>query len=121
MNNTFGNSGAEMSVEVSAFSSFEYVPGSEITAHTVPLCLTFLGTFKQFPTLTVPFHISLTMNDGSNFYTGFPGGSVLKNLPANLGDTGSIPGSGRCSGEGKGNPLLYSCLSNPMDGGAWQA
>ena len=95
MNNTFGNFGAEMSVEVPAFSSFEYVPGSAITAHTVTLCLTFWGTFKQFPTLTVPFHIPLTTNDGSNFYMGFPGGSVLKNLPDKAGDAGSIPGSGR--------------------------
>ena len=48
----------------------------------------------------------------------FPGGSVVKNLPANAGDlrnTGSIPGSGRSCEEGKGNPLQYSCLENPMD------
>ena len=37
------------------------------------------------------------------------------------GDPGSIPGSGRSSGEGNGNPLQYSCLENPLDGGAWQA
>ena len=46
---------------------------------------------------------------------------VVKNLPANAGDTrntGSIPGSGRSSGIGNGNPLQYSCLENPMDGGA---
>ena len=48
-----------------------------------------------------------------------PGGSVVKNLPANAGDVGSIPGSGRSPGEGNGNPLLYSCLENPMDRGAW--
>ena len=42
-----------------------------------------------------------------------PGGSVVKNLPANAGDTGLIPGSGRSSGEGNGNPLQYSCLENP--------
>ncbi len=46
---------------------------------------------------------------------------VVKNLPANAGDVGSIPGSGRSPGEGNGNPLQYSCLENPMDGGAWQA
>ena len=40
---------------------------------------------------------------------------------AKAGDTGSIPGSGRSPGEGNGNPLQYSCLENPMDGGAWQA
>ena len=55
---------------------------------------------------------------------GFPGGSVVKNLPANAGDTGdlgSIPGSGRSPGVGNGNPLHYSCLENFMDRGAWQA
>ena len=50
---------------------------------------------------------------------GFPGGSAVKNLPANAGDTGSIPGLGRSPGEGNGNPLQYSCLENPMDEGAW--
>ena len=53
--------------------------------------------------------------------TGFPGGSVIKSLWANAGDTGSVPRSGRPPGEGNGNPLQYSCLGNPMDRGAWQA
>ena len=44
---------------------------------------------------------------------GFPGGSVVKNLPANSGDVGSIPGSGRSHGDGNGNPLQYSCLKIP--------
>ena len=48
-------------------------------------------------------------------FLGFPGGSVVKNLPANAGNTGSIPGSGRFPGEGNSNPLQYSCLGNPMD------
>ena len=47
--------------------------------------------------------------------------SVVKNPPTNAGDTGSTPGSGRCPGEGHGNPLQYSGLKNPMDGGAWWA
>ena len=49
---------------------------------------------------------------------GFPGGTVIKNLPANAGDTrdmDSIPGSGRFPGGGTGNPLQYSCLENLMD------
>ena len=46
---------------------------------------------------------------------------MVKNLPANAGDEGSIPGSGRSPGEGNGNPLQYSCLGNPMDRGAWWA
>ena len=54
---------------------------------------------------------------------GFPGGLVVKNLPANAGDTkdvGLIPGSGRSPGGGHGNPFQYSCLENPMYKGAWQ-
>ena len=47
----------------------------------------------------------------------FPGGSVVKNMPANIGDAGLIPGSGRCPGGGNGNPPQYSCLENPMDRG----
>ena len=49
---------------------------------------------------------------------GFPGGSVVKNLPSNAGDAGSIPGSGRSPGEGNSNLLQYSWLGNPMDRGA---
>ena len=46
---------------------------------------------------------------------------VVKNLPVNAGDLGSIPGWGRAPGEGNGNPLQCSCLENPMDRGAWRA
>ena len=46
---------------------------------------------------------------------------MVKNLLANAGDVGSIPGSGRSPGGGNGNPLQDSCLGNPMDRGAWQA
>ena len=55
---------------------------------------------------------------------GFPGGTVVKNPPANAGDagdTGSIPGLGRSPEGGHGNPLQYSCLGNSMDRGAWWA
>ena len=47
--------------------------------------------------------------------------AVVKNLPANTGDVGLIPESGRSLGVGNSNPLQYSCLENSMDGGAWQA
>ena len=46
---------------------------------------------------------------------------MVKNLPANAEDVGSIPGSGRSHGGGNGNPPQYSCLENPMDRGAWRA
>ena len=53
---------------------------------------------------------------------GFPGGSVVKNLPASSGDArdvGSIPGLGRSAGVGNGNPLQYSCLENSTGRGGW--
>ena len=50
---------------------------------------------------------------------GFPGGSMVKNSPANAGDVGSIPGSERPPGDGSGKPVQDSCLGNPMDGGVW--
>ena len=53
--------------------------------------------------------------------SGFPGGSEVKASASNAGGPGSIPGSGRSSGEGNDNPFQYSCLENPMDGGAWWA
>ena len=59
-----------------------------------------------------------------NTYMGFPSDSVVKNPPANAGDTedlGSIPGSGRPPGGGHGNPLQYSCREKPMDRGVWWA
>ena len=52
---------------------------------------------------------------------GFPGGSGGKVSDCNVGDLGSILGSGISPGEGNGNPLQYSCLGNPIDGGAWWA
>ena len=55
---------------------------------------------------------------------GLPGGTVVKNSPANAEDArdaGLIPGSGRSPGEGNGSPLQYSCLGNPIDRGAWWA
>ena len=54
----------------------------------------------------------------------FPGDSVVKNLPANAGDSGDvilIPELERSPGEGKGNSIQYSCLENPMERGAWRA
>ena len=52
---------------------------------------------------------------------GFPGGSEVNVSAWNAGGLGSIPGSGTSPGEGNGNPLQYSCLENPMKGGAWWA
>ena len=54
-----------------------------------------------------------------DIYLGFPGGSEGKASACNAGDLGLIPGLGRSPGGGNGNLLQYSCLENPMDGGAW--
>ena len=56
----------------------------------------------------------------TNTVKGFPHSSVGKESACNAGDLGSIPGSGRSSGEGNGNPLQYSHLENPMDRAAWR-
>ena len=66
-------------------------------------------------------HFSFSPKFLFTFTSGFPAGSVVKNLPANAGDMGSMPGLGLSSGEGNGNPLQCSCLGNSMDRGAWQS
>ena len=69
-----------------------------------------------------PAYLNSSFSRDQLQYLGFPGGTVLKNLPATGGDErdiGSIPGLGRSPRVGSGNPLPYSCLENPMDRGAW--
>ena len=63
----------------------------------------------------------LTTKTTADIYVELPGGSDGKESACNAGDLGLIPRSSRSPGEGNGNPLQYSCLENPMDGGAWQA
>ena len=57
----------------------------------------------------------------THYGANFPGGSDGKASAYNARDPGLIPGLGRSPGEGNGNPLHYSCLENPIDGGAWWA
>ena len=59
------------------------------------------------------------LNTAKEFSYHFPGGSEVKASASNVGNPGSIPGSGRSPGEGNGSPLQYSCLENAMDRGAW--
>ena len=65
--------------------------------------------------------LRLNFSDGVKHLPAFPGGSEVKASACNAGDLGSIPGSGRSSGEGNGNPLQNSCLGNPRDRGAWRS
>ena len=68
------------------------------------------GTWGGRSQLTEADNLSITLGD-----RGFPAGSDGKASACNMGDPGSIPGSGRSSGEGNGNPLQYPCLEDPMD------
>ena len=75
-----------------------------------------MATVHRLAELDMTERLSLVL------YSGFPGGSVVKNPPTNAGDTrdlGLIPVSGRSPGVGNDNPLQYSSLGNPMDRGAW--
>ena len=72
-------------------------------------------------TLKVNHFSSFVFNMGIIIKIGFPGGSVVKNPPANARDLGLISGSGRAPGEGHGNPLQYSCLEYPTEEPYWAA
>ena len=63
----------------------------------------------------------MTTEFSNQVRVGVLGGSVVKNLPANAGDVGSIPGSGRSPRGGNGTLLQYSCMENSRDRGGWQA
>ena len=93
-----------------------------------PFCSLGRHSFRKYPWcssyLKKFFYTSLLLIFWMYAYSiplGFPAGSVMKNLPANAGDTGLISGSGRFPGEVNGNPLQCSCLGNPMDRRAWWA
>ena len=81
--------------------------------HTHPLTLKFPGIFAD--------ELILGGFNYLGFLCSFPGGSDGKESACNMGNLGLIPWLGISPGEGNGNPLQYSCLESPMDGGAWQA
>ena len=76
---------------------------------------TLISVLTQMGIQLAFYHLGLCV------HMGFPGVSVVKNLPAKAEDPGSIPGSGRPPGGGNGNSLQYLCLENPIDRGAWWA
>ena len=83
---------------------------------TIIINFSYLVTLK-FICLSDIFYSSFLKKD-SLLLLGFPDGSEGKASAHNVGDLGSIPGSGKSPGEGNANPLQYYCLENPMDGGA---
>ena len=87
-----------------------------------------MKSYNAWAFVTDFFHLTLFFKKLINCWlcwvfivVGFPGGSEVRASAWNAGDLGLIPGSGRSPGEGNGNPLQYSCLENPMEGGAWWA
>ena len=86
-------------------------------------CLLLLSINKLFTVITFYLKKSKTSDYCFSLTVTpvFPGGSVVKNPPANAGDEGLIPGSGRCPREGNSNPLQDSCLEDPKDTRACQA
>ena len=70
------------------------------------------------PTSAYIVQLKLTVLFYTSNLVGFPRSSVSEESDCNEGDLGSIPGSERSPAEGNGNPLQYSCLENPIDGGA---
>ena len=84
--------------------------------------ISFASKWPMTLTYDLPGSVRPTLRF-SNIYIllGFPCSSNGKESACNAGGLGSIPGSGRSSGEGNGNPLQYSCLEKPMDRGAWRA
>ena len=105
---------APFAVNVGMFKSFIWASYSVLTNFLIALVLSsprILNIiYTQMASKCVSLHISM----------GFPGGSVVKNPPASVGDAGdqcSIPGFRRSPGGGNGNPVQYSCLENSMDRG----
>ena len=92
---------------------FVYYPRNNIS--NLNQRLKYLPLFLKFSGVILYMVLPYTKNRG------FPGGSEVKASACNAGDLGLIPGSGRSPGERNGTPLQYSCLENPMDGGAWWA
>ena len=85
--------------------------------HGLSFCCTRGIWENQLPCIS---HTGIHINiDGLNTSWGFPGGSGGKESTCSTGDLCSIPGWGKCPGEGNGTSLQYSCLGNPMDREAW--
>ena len=82
--------------------------------------LVFLSIFHHREFISPALLSSLFLFSINYVFKLYPGGSEVKASACSVGNPGSIPGSGRSPGEGNGNPLQYSCLENPMDGGAQQ-
>ena len=98
--------------------SWKAISPSILSKKPTPGCADF-AILHLFITLLILVHIAIISLLLLSLHLDFPGGSDSKVSVYSVRDLGSIPGLGRFPGEGNGNPLRYSCLENPMDGGAW--
>ena len=103
---------------VSKHSTAQHIGHYKILSR-IPCAVTNLNSILKSRDITFPTKVH--MIKALVFPVGFPSSLDGKASAYNVGDPGSIPGSGRSPGEGNGNPLQYSCLENPMDRGAWWA
>ena len=90
------------------------LPAQWVSASTCKICIYIYGvpgSFKPVPKVLI--QISFSIYRGIHWNLGFPGGLDGKKSTCNVGDVGLIPGLGRSSGAGNGNPLQFSCLENP--------
>ena len=123
-----------MSHKIQTFDSIDKTVGKEalsiLTGRNINWCHSMegnLATVLKMMNAYILWPSSFTPGNLSYRHTstwGFPGGKVVKNSPANAGDTrdmGLIPGSGRFAGGRNGNPVQCSCLGNSIDRGTWRA
>ena len=111
--------------DFSYFQAFWILYNMKVLAVSKNFKLLTWHFYKLNHTDNILLHVSCNIlqlkNKDVRDILGFPGGSVVKNLPASAGDLGSIPRLGRSLEEGDSNPLQFSCLGNPMDRGVWRA
>ena len=107
----FRHSEPHGSCEVLDTVTHDYLEAVYLGNKSMPFLFSFSLISLQF--VIIFFSFSFFFFPSATPILGFPGGSAVKNLPAQAGDLGSIPGLGRSPGGGNGNPLQYSCLENP--------
>ena len=95
-----------------------HCPSSGVCAGTLP---SWLGSLARETQYIHQYIKAFVINMVIHARKGFPGGSVMKNPPADAGAVGSNAGSGRSPGVGNSIPCQYSCLENSMDRGTWRA
>ena len=108
-------------VRYTGLPSERKLSASTLTSHRWDPCWKLLNIFRTLISSWVKRELQQLFHRATKRNRASLVAQLVKTPPANAGDVGLIPGSGRSPGEGNGNPLQYSCLENPIDRGAWQA